>query len=203
MSNEGKATLILSGILVSEGTWLILNVLATPAGFLRFCGFGSSAGFAAWSFALAVALGFTTYAARLPSVRTNLLRLSGLKLLAFGVAISAGFCEEAIFRKVLMDYCSRLGWSIVWQIVVSALAFGAAHAIWGLLRGSIMVAFGAMVATGSLGLLLAVVYVMGRRNLAPCIVSHLLINLVAEPGLVLAAVRGEMGAKAIISKTDT
>jgi membrane protease YdiL (CAAX protease family) len=50
-----------------------------------------------------------------------------------------------------------------------------------------------MVATGSLGLLLAVVFVIGGRNLAPCIISHMLINFFAEPGLVLSALRGEMG----------
>lgn len=194
MSTEKKAALILGGILIFEGAWLVLNLAsATPARFLRFCGFGNPVSFASWALALTVALGFTMYAARLPSVRVNLLRLSGLKLLAVGVAISAGFCEEAIFRKLLIDYCARQGWPVVWQIFISALAFGSAHAVWGLVRGSLVAAFGAMVATGSLGLLLAIVYVIAGRNLAPCIVSHLLINVFAEPGLVLAALRGEMG----------
>jgi hypothetical protein len=196
MSSEGKAALILGGIVFSEGAWLIVNAIANPAGLLRFCGFGRPAGFPAWAFALAIAFGFVFYAARLPSVRSNLLRFGGLKLLAIGVAISAGFCEEAIFRKQLMDYGMRLGWSVVWQIVVSALAFGAAHAIWGLFRGSVAAALGAMAATGSLGFLLAATYLAGGRNLAPCIISHLLINVFAEPGLVLAAVRGEMRRQA-------
>jgi hypothetical protein len=52
---------------------------------------------------------------------------------------------------------------------------------------------GAMLATGSLGLLLAFVYLSSYRNLAPCVASHFLINLFAEPGLVLAALSGEMG----------
>jgi hypothetical protein len=194
MSSDTKAALILSAIFICEGAWLALNVAASPSVFLRFCGFGNSAGFAAWSLALAVALGFTTYTARLHSVRTNLFRLSGLKLIAIGMSICAGFCEEVIFRKMPMDYVARVGLAIVWQIVVSALVFGAAHAIWGLFRGSFIAAFSAMFATGSLGLLLAIVYVIGGRNLAPCIVSHLLINLLAEPGLVLAAARGEMAS---------
>jgi len=41
--------------------------------------------------------------------------------------------------------------------------------------------------------MLAVVYVVSHRIPALCIVSHFLINLFIEPGLVLAAV-GEMGS---------
>jgi hypothetical protein len=44
-----------------------------------------------------------------------------------------------------------------------------------------------------LGAALAVVYLASGRNVAPCIAAHLLINALVEPGLVLAAVRGEMG----------
>ena len=47
-----------------------------------------------------------------------------------------------------------------------------------------------------LGLMLALVYVASHRILAPCIVAHFITNLLIEPGLVLAAVRGEMARKA-------
>ncbi len=195
MSSERKTALILGGILLSEGTWLVANLyFATPTRFLRYCGLYSSAGWLAWLSALTVVVLFVGYSTRLPSVRANLLRLSGLKLLAIAVGIAAGTCEEAIFRKALMNYLSHQDWSIVAQIAVSALAFGAAHAIWGLFRGNLRAALGAMLATGALGLLLALVYVLGDRNLAPCITAHMLINFFAEPGLVLSAVRGEMGA---------
>ena len=55
-------------------------------------------------------------------------------------------------------------------------------------------AFGAMCATGLLGCALALFYLVAERNLAPCIISHMMINLFVEPGLVLAAVRGEKWA---------
>jgi membrane protease YdiL (CAAX protease family) len=195
LSSERKAALILGGILLSEGAWLVANLyFATPARFLRYCGFHAPAGFAAWTMALAVAAVFVFYSARIPSVRANLLRFGGLKVLAIGVGIAAGFCEEAVFRKMLMDHFFRLGWTAAAQVAISAVAFGAAHAIWGLFRGNFRAAIGAMIATGSLGFLLAVVYLLGGRNLAPCIVSHFLINLFAEPGLVLSALRGEMGS---------
>ncbi|MEO8191138.1 MAG: hypothetical protein ABI682_12415 [Acidobacteriota bacterium] len=38
--------------------------------------------------------------------------------------------------------------------------------------------------------------VAAGRSLAPCILSHFTINALAEPGLVLAALRGEMARPA-------
>ena len=52
----------------------------------------------------------------------------------------------------------------------------------------------ATVATSVLGMMLGVVFLLAGRSLAPCIVSHFIINLLIEPGLVLAATRGEMGS---------
>jgi uncharacterized protein len=53
-------------------------------------------------------------------------------------------------------------------------------------------AIGATIATGVLGAAPALVYLAADRNLAPCIAAHFLINALIEPGLVLAAIRGEM-----------
>lgn len=195
LKNNHKAALILGGIAGSEGAWLAANLyFNSPSRFLRFCGFQSSAGPLAWIVALGIATAYVGFAARrLPSVREHMFALDGLKLLAVAVAISAGFCEEAVFRKFLMDFCLRLGWPGIAQIAISGLAFGSAHAVWGLFQEHWRAAVGAMIATGTLGLLFAGLYLLGGRNLAPCITSHFLINLLLEPGLVLAAVRGEMG----------
>lgn len=118
------------------------------------------------------------------------------QLLGLAVAAVSGLCEEAIFRKLLMDDLGRQGFSVALQALASAVAFGAAHAVWGLFRGSLRAASGAMTATGILGVLLAIVYVVSGRNLAPCVVAHFTINALIEPGLVVAAVRGEMGRAA-------
>jgi hypothetical protein len=67
--------------------------------------------------------------------------------------------------------------------------------VWGLFGRSIGAAWGAMVSTTVLGAALAVVYVVSARSLAPCIVSHFLVTGLIEPGLVLAAVRGEMSRR--------
>jgi hypothetical protein len=51
-----------------------------------------------------------------------------------------------------------------------------------------------VVATTLLGLGLAVVYLLGGRNLAPCIASHFLVTALIEPGLLIAAFSGRMRA---------
>jgi hypothetical protein len=194
VSSERKAAFILAGIAVAEGWWLWASAHVHPRGFLRYTGFvDAQPGIAGWLLALVVFVAFAGYAAkRFPSVRANLIAPSFLKALALAVAVSAGFCEETIFRKWVMDGVEHAHYGIILQVVASALTFGLLHGVWGLFRGSIIAAIGATMATGVLGAALAVVFVASHRVLAPCIVSHFLINAFAEPGLVLAAVRGEM-----------
>ena len=199
-SDERRAGWILTAIATTEGGWVLLNALRSPMGFLRYIGVVDSGIEAAgWIAAAFVAILFTAYAARLPSVRANLFALSLLKILALLVALAAGLCEEAVFRKLLMDRLAQAHFGLAVQIVGSAAAFGVVHGVWGLFRGSVMAGLRATLATGALGLALAVVFVISHRVLAPCIGAHMVINALAEPGLVLAAVRGEMsraGAKA-------
>ncbi len=186
--------MILAVIALAEGCWVLLNLYHNPRAFLRYTGFNSNrAGLIGWILALIVAFAFVAFASRLPSVRSNLFRPSLLKMLALAVAIAAGLCEECVFRKLLMDSLQHRGTAVVLQVLASGLLFGLVHGVWGLFRGSLAAAAGATLATGVLGLALAIVYVFSHRVLAPAIVSHFLINLFAEPGLVLAAVKGEMG----------
>ena len=174
---------------------MYVNLASAGTRFWRYTGLlaPAQAGVAGWTLGLLTSAAFSWYATKLPSVRHNLLRPSFLKGLAILVAFVAGLCEEAIFRKLLMDALQHRGFHAPVQILASAIAFGAAHAVWGLFRGSFSAATAAMIATGTLGLLLATTYVFSNRVLAPCVVSHFLINLLIEPGLVLAAVKGEMG----------
>jgi membrane protease YdiL (CAAX protease family) len=194
---ERKAAFILATIAVAEGTWVWLSARRHPLGFLRYEGFiDGHAGIGGWLAALVVFAAFTGYAVvRLRSVRQTWLSPSALKLLALAVAVTAGFCEETIFRKWVMDGLESVRSGVGVQVLASALAFGIMHGIWGLFRGSLTAAIGATLATGVLGDALAIVFVVSHRVLAPCIVSHFLINAFAEPGLVLAAVRGEMARR--------
>jgi hypothetical protein len=55
---------------------------------------------------------------------------------------------------------------------------------------------GAVTATSLLGAALAGVYVIAGRSVAPCVFAHFLLDLFVEPGLILAAVQGEMAGTA-------
>jgi membrane protease YdiL (CAAX protease family) len=49
-----------------------------------------------------------------------------------------------------------------------------------------------VIATGTLGAALALVYVISDRSLAPPIVSHFLVTAVIQPGILFAAFSGQM-----------
>ena len=192
-SDPLKAGVVLALITLAEGWWLLVNANRRLDRFLHFTGFrGKSASPWGWVAAVGCTVLFLAYSARLPSVRSNFFRLSGLKILALTVAITAAFCEETIFRKLLMDTLQNHGFGIVFQLAASGAAFGLAHAVWGLFRGNIAAWLRVVSVTGVLGLALASVYIVSDRIVAPCIVAHFLMNLFAEPGLVLSALAGEM-----------
>jgi membrane protease YdiL (CAAX protease family) len=191
---EKKAAIIIAGIAGVEGIFVLINFVNGGMKFARFLGFGSDdpGAVLGWVLAIVATVVFVgSSAVRLPSVRENMLRPSLLKVLAILLAIFAGILEELVFRKLLMNALDVRGYGVLLQILASGLAFGGAHAIWGLMGRNLQAALGAMVATSMLGFALAVVYIAAGRNLAPCILAHFVINLLIEPGLVLAAVRGE------------
>ena len=148
----------------------------------------------AWALAALIAI---LYAAHTASgsdfIRAHMLHPSRwrpfafIRLIAVPMALISGFFEEAFFRKTLMDILLHHGATLGVQIAVSALAFGAVHAVWGLLGGSVRGALAAMLATTALGAALAVVYAIGGRAIGPCIAAHTAINLVIEPWLIIAA----------------
>jgi membrane protease YdiL (CAAX protease family) len=142
-----------------------------------------------------VAAAFIFSSLRLPSVRANLVRPSFLKLLAILMAIAAGTLEEAIFRRMLMNYLQTEGFGVIAQIALSAVAFGVSHGIWGLFGRSKRAALGATIATTVLGGGLAIAYVVSGRSVASAIAAHVLIDVFIEPGLILAALRGEMSRR--------
>jgi uncharacterized protein len=189
-----KSAWILAVIAAIECGWVLLNLRVNGWRFVRYLGFapGLSGSVSGWLGATVVVVLFVAFAMRLPSVRENLFRPSFLKLLAIFVAIGAGILEEVIFRRWVMNYVAERGFDPVVQILASGLLFGLAHGVWGLFGMSLRAALGATISTGLLGLMLGAVFLLAGRSLAPCICAHIAINLCIEPGLVLAAVRGEM-----------
>ncbi len=192
--STGKSAIILGSLAVIECGWVALNFRVNGWKFVRYIGFapGLSGTLAGWVAAMLVFMLFVGFSLRLPSVRENLFRPSWLKLLAVAVAIGAGILEEVVFRRWTMNWLLAQGFGPVLQILGSGLLFGAAHAIWGLMGKSMRAAGGAMLATSLLGAMLGVVFILSGRSVTTCIAAHFLINLLIEPGLVLAATRGEM-----------
>jgi len=196
MTAERKSGIILAIITALEGGWVLMNLRVNGWHFIRYLGFapGLTGNLAGWIAALFATVIFVAFALRLPSVRENLFRSSFLKLLAIALAIGSGILEEVMFRRWTMNWLMAHGYGAVIQVLGAGLIFGAAHGVWGLMGKSIRAAIGATIATGLLGIMLGIVFLLAGRSLAPCIVAHFLINLLIEPGLVLAATRGEMGS---------
>jgi membrane protease YdiL (CAAX protease family) len=193
-----KAAAIIGSIFLFEGFFVALQAYPDPVRLLRWLGFipgrHGPAG-AGWYLATLVTVAFVVLSARLPSVRANLFRPSWLKLLALGMALVSGILEEIFFRSMLMDRARDHGANALLQVLLSSITFGLMHGVWALFRRSWRAGLSAIVATGILGAALAVVYLASGRSLAPCVAAHCLLNALAEPGLVLAAVRGEMGTQ--------
>lgn len=154
----------------------------------------------AWLCAAGLTLLYVAYAAFNSAViRAHLLRPSrwrpfiALCIVAVPMALISGYFEEAFFRKFLMDVALRHGQSAAMQIVLSAVAFGFVHAIWGIASGNFRGAIGSMLATGLLGAGLAVIYLIGGRSVAPCMAAHTVINLLLEPWLIITAATNGWG----------
>jgi hypothetical protein len=194
---ERRAAWILGAFALSEGLWCVVNFVSDPAGFLSYLGFapGRAGTPTAWIAALLVTAAYIAKSLQLPSVREHLVRPSWLKALAIVMALVAAVLEEAFFRRMWMDYLARREIGPVVQILTSGLLFGIAHGIWGLFGRSVRAAAWPIAITGVLGTALAGVYVLGGRSLAPCIAAHFLLDVAIEPGLVLAALRGEMAVR--------
>jgi CAAX protease family protein len=185
--------IFLSGVTVLEGWLLWVSFRGRDVDALwRYASKPATA--SAWIAAAMVAAVYAAYSASAsPMIRAHMLRAStwrpyaAIRLLAIPMALVTGYFEEALFRKTLMDAAFNHGASIAVQIALSALVFGAAHAIWGVLAGNLRGAAGAMLATAALGAALGTVYVLGGRNVGPCIAAHIAINLLIEPWLIITA----------------
>lgn len=120
-----------------------------------------------------------------------MLSWSTLKLLAVVAAAVAGVLEEVVFRKWVMDFLNSKGYGSVVQVLAAGVSFGLAHLVWG--AKSLAAGVIAVLSTSALGIGLGIVYLLGDRNLAPCIAAHFLVTALMEPGLIHAAVTDKLG----------
>jgi len=184
-----KSLLILLGIGGIEAVPFVMTMRLSPLPRIeRLYAFDGTL-WIAWLVAAVVTIAYVLHAVRaLPIVGAHFFDPHPLKLAAIPFALVTGTMEEIWFRRLVMDWTAHRGGSAVLQVIASALVFGVAHGIWGLFGRQWRVAVGACVATGLLGALLGVVYLLADRQLAPCIWSHMVINLAIEPWLIVAAV---------------
>ena len=95
------------------------------------------------------------------------------------MGITAGFCEEVLFRAFLMTEFAKAGYSKAMQVLLPGLAFGLSHA--GYLSQGLLASLGIMLPTALLGMMWAIAYLLGRRSLVPAIVAHFLNDATALP----------------------
>lgn len=161
-------------------------------------GFSTSslAPLSAWVLSLVVAFAYIGYTfKKVPFVLNMQKEVSVFKLIGIISALASGFMEEVVFRRWLMDILFHVGYNEVVQVICSGLLFGLGHGVWFLFKKEIKFAIPAILSTTVLGSLLAVVYIVGGRNVGPCIVAHVLINLIIEPWLMLSSVSGAWNLK--------
>jgi hypothetical protein len=187
-------TAALNPVLVRRGAGLLLGitvlegacVLLFPAVFLApLRQSWAAAGAGGWLSALVVALAYCLYSIRRLQLRPYLTLLSWFKLLGPLMAVPTSILEEVFFRMQVMDALAHHGYGLAAQVSISALVFGAVHAVWAF-RGGVPALIGAVGATSVLGALLAVVYLLSQRVVWPCVAAHFLVNAVCEPWLVYA-----------------
>jgi hypothetical protein len=98
---------------------------------------------------------------------------------ALVIGVTAGFCEEVLFRGFLMTQFAKAGYGKAVQILVPGVAFGLAHA--GYLNQGFLVWLGIAVPTAFLGMMWGIAYLLGRRSLLPTMVAHFLNDATALP----------------------
>lgn len=98
---------------------------------------------------------------------------------ALMMGITAGFCEEVLFRGFLMTEFSSAGYGKTLQVLIPGIAFGLSHA--GYLNQGFVVWLGIMIPTALLGMVWGVAYLLGRRGLVPCMFAHFLNDSTALP----------------------
>ena len=107
------------------------------------------------------------------------------------LGITAGFCEEVLFRAFLMTEFANAGYSKVMQVLMPGVAFGLAHA--GYLNQGLLPWLGIMLPTAFLGMMWGIAYLLGRRSLLPVVVAHFLNDATALPWIAFLMVTGSLG----------
>jgi len=186
MKNKSVYIILISMICL-WGSLVLVSFFSNPIGFISYLGFANSNSGTplSWVLALLIVILYCFSAAKIPEVKHYMFRMDKLKVVAVFAAVFAGIMEEIIYRKWIMDYLNLHEFSIIVQVILSGLAFGIIHLIWGV--KNIKAGVNAFISTSLLGFALAIVYYVSDYSLAPCIVAHFTVTAIIEPGLLIAA----------------
>jgi hypothetical protein len=193
MTDRRKTVLILGTISVFMLSPLAMSLFWHPIPLFQNLGFEreSIALPLAWILATITAIAYVLYTMKvIPMVLVKQKEISLFKLLGILSALAA-IVEEVFFRRWTMDMLMSRGVAPILQVIISGIVFGLAHYSWILARGDFKFAIPAILSTSVLGTLLAIIYLVGGRNLGPCIFAHAIINLIIEPWLMLSSVSGK------------
>jgi membrane protease YdiL (CAAX protease family) len=103
---------------------------------------------------------------------------------ALALGITAGFCEEVLFRGFLITEFARAGYGKAMQVIIPGLSFGFAHV--GYTVHGIGAGLGITVPTALVGMMWGVAYLLGRRSLLPCVIAHFLNDSTALPWVIFS-----------------
>jgi len=104
------------------------------------------------------------------------------------MGITAGFCEEVLFRGFLMTEFAKARYGKGMQIFIPGLAFGLSHA--GYLSQGFLPWLGIAVPVACIGMIWGTAYLLGRRSLVPAIVAHFLNDATALPWIMFFMITG-------------
>jgi hypothetical protein len=197
MTDRSKTTWILGAVLLIMFSPLAMSLFWHPIPLFQNLGFEreSIAPPLAWILATITAIAYVLYTMKaIPLILAKQKEISLFKLLGILSAVVGGIVEEVFFRRWTMDMLMSRGVAPILQVIISGIVFGLAHTSWILAKGDFKFTLPAILSTSGLGILLAIIYLLGGRNLGPCIFAHVMINVVIEPWLMLSSVSGKWRA---------
>ncbi len=110
---------------------------------------------------------------------------------ALATGITAGFCEEVLFRGLLMNDFRKAGYGNAAQVIFPGISFGFSHL--GYTVHGFWAGVGIMVPTAILGMIWGTAYLLGKRSLLPCVVAHFLNDATALSWIGFFMFKGTLG----------